>query len=280
MMLMAGFVFALMNVFVKLVPDIPPLEIAFFRSVISLTLILYNLRKHHIEPFGTNRKVLWLRGIFGSVGLIFFFYSLKMMPLATATVIHYSSPVFTSLIAVIVLKERLRFYQLLFFLISISGIFVIYGFDYRITTAGLIVGVMSAFGSGAAYNCIRWLEKSENPQVIMLYFPLVVLPVSIFMLSITSSWVMPTGWDWLFLLCIGLLTQLAQYGITVAYQHEAATRIAPISYAGVLYALFFGYMIFDESHSLKVYLGMALVLGGVLLSVFVKFPKKEEVQPD
>lgn len=274
MMLLAGFAFAVMNVFVKLIPSIPAFEIAFFRAAISLIIIAYAIKRKQISFFGSNKTVLWLRGIFGSIGLIFFFLTIKRMPLASATVIHYSSPVFTSMLAMIFLGERLKWFQVLFFGVSIVGIFIIYGLDHRVNTTGLVYGLLAAAGSGGAYICIRKLQLSENPHVIMLYFPMVVLPVCGIALTLTQSWVWPTPMQWFYLLMIGLLTQVAQFGVTVAYQHEKATRISPISYAGLLYALIFGFIFFGEIFNIKILLGMLLVVAGVILGIIIQPGKK------
>lgn len=268
MMLLAGFAFAAMNVLIKLIPAIPALEIVLFRSFISFVISFWAIKRAKINLFGNNKPILVLRGVFGSIGLIAFFYTLQNMPLAAASVIHYTSPVFTGIIAMVLLKEKMNTRQYVFFFISIIGVFTVYGFDLRVDFAGLSIGLLAALSSAAAYNCIRKLQLTENPNVIILYFPLVALPVSVCLILWMDSWVWPTGWDWFYLLLIGLLTQLAQYGMTVAYQNEKATKIAPISYVGIVYALVFGYFLFDETFDWKVLLGMFLVLLGVLLNIF------------
>jgi drug/metabolite transporter (DMT)-like permease len=267
-MLLAGFAFAAMNVLIKLIPTIPALEIVLFRSAISFVISFWAIKRARISTLGNNKSILLLRGIFGSIGLIAFFYTLQNMPLAAASVIHYTSPIFTGIIAMVLLKERMNTRQYVFFFISIIGVFTVYGFDLRVDLAGLSIGLLAALSSAAAYNCIRKLQLTENPNVIILYFPLVAVPVSTVLLLVLNNWVWPTGLDWLYLLLIGLLTQLAQYGMTVAYQNEKATKIAPISYVGIVYALTFGYFLFDETFDWEVLLGMFLVLIGVILNIF------------
>ncbi len=268
MMLLAGLAFAAMNVLIKLIPNIPALEIVVFRSLISFIISYWAIRKAKIPVLGNNKPILILRGVFGSIGLISFFYTLQNMPLAAASVIHYTSPIFTGIFAMVLLKEKMNLRQYLFFIISIIGVLIVYGFDLRVNFFGLSIGLLAAMSSAAAYNCIRKLQLTENPNVIILYFPIVAFPVSTLLLLIFDSWVWPSGWDWLFLLLIGLLTQMAQYGLTIAYQNEKATKIAPISYVGIVYALLFGYFLFDESFNWKVLLGMLLVLFGVILNIF------------
>ena len=268
MMLLAGFAFAAMNVLIKLIPAIPALEIVVFRSVISFVISFWAIKRAKISLFGNNKPILVLRGVFGSIGLIAFFYTLQHMPLAAASVIHYTSPIFTGIIAMVLLKEKMNTQQYVFFFISIIGVFTVYGFDLRVDFAGMSIGLLAALASAAAYNCIRKLQLTENPNVIILYFPMVALPVSACLILWMDSWVWPQGWDWFYLLLIGLLTQLAQYGLTIAYQNEKATKIAPISYVGIVYALVFGYFLFDETFDWKVLLGMFLVLLGVILNIF------------
>ncbi|MDH5604752.1 MAG: EamA family transporter, partial [Cyclobacteriaceae bacterium] len=84
LMLAATFFFALMNVMVKLVPDIPSVEVVFVRSVVSLVISYFFLKLKKIPIWGNNKKLLLLRGLSGAMALILYFYTLQEMPLATA----------------------------------------------------------------------------------------------------------------------------------------------------------------------------------------------------
>jgi len=124
MMIWAGLTFAAMNIAVKLLPGIPSSEIVFFRAAVSLILSAYFVKRKGISFWGTNHKVLLLRGLFGTTALMLLFYTLHVLPLASAMIIHYLSPIFTALIAHFFLKERLRFPQRIFFAISFAGIVI------------------------------------------------------------------------------------------------------------------------------------------------------------
>ncbi|MCB0733418.1 MAG: DMT family transporter [Bacteroidetes bacterium] len=266
-MILAGITFAGMNVCIKAVPNIPSVEIVFFRAVISFVLSLFFVLRKRISPWGTNKKVLLLRGLFGTVALICFFYTLHVMPLASAMVIHYLSPLFTALIAHFALKERLKFATLIFFLISLVGVFIMKGFDPRISWSDALIGLVAAVMSGAAYNSIRKLKFSEDSNVIILYFPMVAFPITGFILWVTHGFVMPTGRELGLLILVGLLTQIAQYFLTRAYQSERADKVASVSNLGVIYALILGYFMFGEVFNLTSLLGMFLVVSGVVLNV-------------
>jgi drug/metabolite transporter (DMT)-like permease len=105
-MLFAGFLFSLMNVSVKLIPHIPAIEIIFFRSVFSLIITYLLIKKAGVPLFGTNRKLLVLRGIVGSIGLIAFFYNLQTIPLASAVTINYLAPIFTTILGIFIVKGK------------------------------------------------------------------------------------------------------------------------------------------------------------------------------
>ncbi|TRX52682.1 DMT family transporter [Fulvivirga sp. M361] len=269
-MMISTFLFAIMNVFIKLVPNIPAVEIVFFRSLISLVISAGWLRASKIDLFGKreNRPLLILRGCSGAIALVSFFYLLQVIPLATATVLRFLAPVFTAILGIMIVKEKVKPVQWLFFAIAFSGIILVQGFDYRITPLYVLLGLGASFFSGLAYNFIRKIKTNEDPLVIILYFPLITGPLT----GIYSAfhWVQPKGIEWLYLLCIGLLTQFAQYFMTKSYQMEELSKVSSITYTGILYALCFGWIFFDEQFNFMTYLGMGLVMMGVAFNVWYK----------
>ncbi len=148
------------------------------------------------------------------------------------------------------------------------GAVVIQGLDARVDSFSVVLGLISAVASGVAYIMIRKLKNSEHPLVIIFYFPLVTLPVALIITYF--DWITPVGWDWLILLWIGICTQFAQYFMTIAYQTGNVSKVSSLSYMGVLYALIFGFFLFGETFDLMSYLGMGLVVIGILLNLRVK----------
>lgn len=278
-MLFAVFCFALMNLIVKLLNDIPAMEIILFRSAVSFVICVVGLQMQKVKGLGTNKKVLFLRGLFGGTALFLFFTTIQNMPLASAITLHYLAPIFTVIIAWLVLGERLVLLQWLFFLISFVGVTMVKGFDERVDTLYFIMGIVAAFLSGCAYNCIRKLKTSEHPLMVILYFPLVTLPIAI-LYCIFYEWKTPVGWEWLYLLLIGILTQIAQLYMTKAYQIEEAARVASVSYTGIIYALGFGFLFFQETFNIYVSIGIGLMLLGVILNVTFKNKQENTVEID
>ncbi len=267
-MLIATFTFALMNVLVKLLPHIPAVEIILFRSIVSFVVSFVILRSQKVSIWGNNKITLILRGASGAVALILYFKLLQSVPLATASTLAYMAPIFTTLIGIFLVKEKVRPIQWLFFAISFSGILVIQGFDTRISIGHLFLGISATFGMGLAYNFIRKMKQTEHPLVIIFYFPLVTIPIVGVMSAFT--WVQPVGWDWLTLIGVGVLTQIAQFYMTKAFQSEELSKVSIINYTGIIYALLFGFVFFKETFNLMTYVGMGLALTGVILNVLLK----------
>ncbi len=270
-MLLATFVFAIMNVAVKYVARIPAVEVIFFRSIISLIMSGVALKAQKVPLFGNNKKVLIARGVAGSAGLILFFATLQAIPLASAVTLMFLSPVFTTILGIWIVKESVRWVQWIFFAMCFGGILVIQGFDERVSVWWALTGIGAAFFSGIAYNMIRKLKETEHPLVIVFYFPLVTLPVTIIYLFFDA--VMPQGEEWLILILVGVLTQIAQYFMTKAYQSEELSKVSSVQYSGILYALGFGWILFDETFNFMTYLGMSLVLVGIILNIAFKHQK-------
>lgn len=267
-MLLATILFTTMNVFVKLLPDIPAVEIVFFRSLVSLVISFIILRTQRVSVWGRDRKWLLLRGTFGAIALVLYFFTIQLMPLATAVTIQFLTPIFTAILGIFMNRERIAPVQWLFFLIAFGGVVLVQGFDARVTPMLLLAGLVAAVFAALAYNVIRRLNTTEHPLVIIFYFPLVTLPVT----GAWSAfeWIMPIGWQWALLLMVGLLTQFAQYFMTRSYQEEELSRVASLNYLGIIYALGYGWIIFDEHFNTMTYLGMTAVLIGVVLNIWFK----------
>jgi drug/metabolite transporter (DMT)-like permease len=274
-MLLATLAFATMNVFVKQLDRIPAMEIVFFRCLISGLICGVEVARRRLDWKGNNHTLLIARGTFGTLALFAFFVTLQHMHLATAVTIQYLSPIFTALIGVFVLRETVPARQWLFYGIAFAGVFVIKGFDARVSMFYLLVGIVSAICSGMAYNLVRRLRECEDPIVVVLHFQLVGVAAGF--IFILFSWRTPWPWEWICLLMCGALTQIGQICLTKALQSERIAKVAVLNYIGLVYALIFGITIFGEHYSTQTVFGISLVVAGVLLAVLYGKPKPPEV---
>lgn len=264
-MVFSTLAFFLANVCVKQVAHIPAMETVFFRCVIASAICLYGLRGQQGGIIGENHLLLLLRGLFGTTALFCFFLTLQNMPLASAQTIQYLSPIFTATIAIFVLKERVVPAQWLFYAIAFGGVLLIERVDDRISPFYLGLGILSAFCSGMAYNLVRSLRGREHPLTVVLHFQIVGAVVG--SVSLFFDWKTPQGFDWLWLLFVGVFSQIGQVFLTRALQSERVASVAIINYTGLIYAISVGWIIFGEPQGGLAIAGMLLVVLGVLLSV-------------
>lgn len=265
-MFLSTLAFFLANSLVKQVSHIPAMEVVFFRCAIATLFCFAGLYRAKADWKGSNRKMLFLRGAFGTTALFLFFTTLQNMPLASAMTIQYLSPIFTSVIAIFVLSEKVRSMQWFFYAIAFGGVLLIEQFDPRISPFYLAIGIVSAFCAGVAYNLVRSLRGKEHPLTVVLHFQLTGAVAGF--ISLFFAWRTPVGWDWLYLILIAVFSQLGQIFLTSALQKEAVAGVAIVNYTGLVYALLIGSLWFGESQSTEAFSGMLLVVFGVLLSVF------------
>lgn len=275
-MAVASVFFFLMSMMVKLCQGLPISQIVFFRGVVAMVICLVQLKFAGVSPWGTHRKLLLMRGFFGTCALILFFTTLHKIPMATAVTIQYMSPIFTALLTTILIGETFFAGQSFFFLMAFAGVVTIKGLSGG-DLAPILIGLAAAFLAACAYTTIRKIQKvgGEHPLVIIFYFPLVTIPlITPVMLK---EWVAPTSLEWFYLLGVGVFVQVAQYFMTRAYQLGEGSVVSIAGYLGVIWAALGGFVFFDELVSSQTMLGILLVLGGVVGNTFYRLKREKEV---
>ena len=266
-MFFATIFFMVVKIFVKMLPHIPPMEIVFFRCLISFLITYYLLKRKGNNILGTNRSLLMMRGIFGTIGLYCYFVILQEIPLATASTLIYFTPLFTSLVGVFLLREKMSIIQWILLLIAFFGIILIQGFDSRVNIFYLLIGLGGSICAAFAYSIIRYLRDKEHSLVLMIYFPMIAFPIG-GLISI-FNWVQPNLIDLSLLILIGVFTQFAQYFMTKAFQSEKVSKVSIVSYSELVFVLLIGNIFFDEKFEFLVYLGMILVTFGVVFNILL-----------
>lgn len=275
-MLVAGIFFSLMNIGVKYLDNIPAIEIVFFRSLVTLVISAVMIKQLGISFLGNNKPILFLRGLFGVIALSLYFLCLQKMPFASAVTIMQLSPIFTIILAIFILKERVALPQWIFFAISFAGVAIIKGFNPDMPILYFLLAILAAFISALAYNMIRKLKDTDHPLVVVFYFPVVALPIA--GLLTYFKWVQPTWVELIILIGIGISTQIAQVNMTKALQMEEVGKVSIVRYLTIVYAIIIGYVFFKEDYGWTTILGIALVVLGVLLNLwFTKVKKVEAV---
>jgi drug/metabolite transporter (DMT)-like permease len=261
--LLAGFLFSLINAAVKYYAHIPAIEIVFFRSIITFIISFVMIRRLKIKIFGEHTKLLLLRGLCGAIALSLYFYTIQVIPLATAVTILYLAPIFTILLAIPMVKEYPSKKQIPFLILCFVGAVLLKGDDIRVSFSHFFMGLTAAVFAGLAYNFIRMLKGKAHHHLIIFFFPMVTLPFCIPLMI--PVWVTPNLPDFFGLITLGILTQFAQIHMTKAYLLEKASKISHFNYLTSAYAFITGLVFFNESLNLLSLIG----LGVIILSIFM-----------
>lgn len=259
--LLSALAFTLMSTVVKLATSIPTYEKVFFRNLINLVVAIYIVKKSGISFWGEkkNRKVLFLRGILGFLGVVCNFYSVTQMNLADASMLFNMTPFFVTLFAVFILKEKLlkvEYYSL--FSAFIAVMFVIKP-EFNMSILGGIIGVLGAAFAGGAYTLVSHINKRENPATIVFYFTFVSVVLTLpFMFY---EFVVPSSKDMIYLLLTGIFATIGQFMVTLAYKYGKPSEVAIYNYTSIVFALVLGYMIWGEIPDLLSIFGSLILIG-------------------
>ena len=283
---LSAFAFSVMTLLVKLAGErIPSQEIVLARSLVSLAISYALIRRAKISPWGNDRRGLWLRGLTGFAALSCVYAAVTHLPLADATVIHYLNPTFTALFAGIFLGETISRGIAIASGLCLVGV-VLVAQPEAIFGAGadsldpfwVGVAVVGAVASALAYVTVRRLGQTEHALVIVFYFPLVNIPASLPL--VVGNFVWPEGVDWLWLLGVGIATQIGQMSLTHGLIALPASQATSLSYLQVVFAALFGVLVFGEWPDATSLAGGVLVIAGSLWAARESRPARSSARPD
>ena len=279
-MFFAGLLSAVNGALAKMLgTDMSALEIVFFRNIFGVTFIMIAL--YHTRPTlaGGNIKLLIWRGLFGFSAMLFFFYTITKIPLGEAITLNKTSPLFVSILAFILLKEKLTPIGIFSLLIGFTGVVLItkpFGMDVGLPhLLGLLGGLLAA----AAYTTIRKIKHIYDSRVIVLSFmgTGVIIPFFLFLISeyyappqldfLLSKFILPTDPKiWLLLFFMGITATISQWLLTKAYSATAAGIIGIVSYIIIPFSILFGTVLGDSVPDIYTMIGIGLiVLAGLLV---------------
>lgn len=281
-MALSAFWFSVMALCVKLGGRrLPSHELVLVRAVLTLGMSWAALRRAGLavrSPDPARQRALLRRGALGCLGLTCFYASLVRLPLAEATLLQYTNPIWAAGLAAVLLHERVGRRELLCLAASVAGVVLVVrpatllglgGASIPLDAVG--VALLGSVGSAAAYVTIRGLGTAEPAERVTLYLPLVTVPVTIPMA--VAGWVWPTPREWAVLVAMSVATQLAQVQLTRGLQRERAARATAVGYLQLVFAAGWGWLVFAERPSAWTVAGAATIVGSTLLLALRRSPR-------
>ncbi len=267
-MLLSALVFAVMNGIVKYLDGFSAYEKVFFRSLGTLVFTTPYLLLKKISLLGNKRTLLIGRGLAGAVSLTLFFLSLKYLPVGTAVTLRYLSPIFAAIFAVIWLKEKIKPWQWIFFLLALLGVFVLNSFDGGTSAVGLVLVLTSSLFMGLVFVLIAKIGKQDHPMVIINYF--MITGTVLGGLLMLSDWKTPVGNEWILLFGLGVVGFIGQLFMTRAFQIAATNQVAPLKYLEVIFTVLIGSIWFLEIYTIWSVIGILMIITGLVLNIVYK----------
>ena len=268
--IIAGFGFSLMALFIKLSGNLPAMQKGFFRNIIAVAISSIPLIKHWKAIKFPQSKISWgvliSRSVFGTIGLVFNFYAISHISLADSTIIQKLSPFVIIILSYIFFKEKMTRFQLTAIIIAFIGVgFIIKPTGNGLISLGAFAALLGAFCSGVAYTCVRYLgTHNVSGEFIIFFFSslstLLLLPYLIFDYREMSIYQLSM------LILAGASATIGQYGVTFAYRYAAAKNISVFDYSQVLFSGILGFIFFSELPDLQSLIGYIIVISiGIIL---------------
>ncbi len=264
-MAVAALVFAAMNALVKSVGrDLHGFEIAFFRAVFGfLALLPMIVSAGGFSAFRTdNLKMHGLRALFGGITMLCFFYAMTRLPLANATALSFSQPLFLLALAPFLLKERVGWHRCLAAAAGFAGVVIAARPGAAGFSAASFAAVGGALSMAFAMVCVKKLSAADRPLAILAFFSasaiLTTLPPAL------SVWKTPDGAQLAWLALIGGMGSLGQYLYIRAYRVGEASVVAPFNFLQLPFAAALGLAVFAEEPGIATLAGGGLIVASVV----------------
>ena len=259
-MLLSVCAFSIMDLIVKWSENYPIGEVIFFRGIFGLFPIFLLVPKERYKDFyKTKRSALhFLRCFSGLIALSAIFIALRNLPLATVVSISFAAPIFTTLMSIFFLAEKVGVYRWLAVIIGFIGIVVIAQPGVTELNIYYIYPIIFCLGLSYVAIAIRQLSTTEPIWLIGFYFSGSLTIIGL--LSSPFGWIMPTIGDFILLACIGILGGTANLLLSQSYKLSEVSLVTPLKYLSLIFAIVFGYLIWDEVPTFTTLLGSILVI--------------------
>ncbi len=252
--------FSIMDLIVKWSEDYPVGQVLFFRGFCGIIPILFLIpRERYFDFYKTDRAFLhFKRCASGLIAIVAIFIALRNLPLATVVSITFAAPIFTTVMSIFFLSEKVGLYGWLAVLVGFIGILIISEPGLNSFNFYYIYPIIFCLGLSYVAIAIRQLSSTEPVWLIGLYFSFSIMILSFF--TLYQGWIMPNLKDLFLLSMVGILGGLANLWLTQSYKFSEVSLVTPLKYLALIFAIFFGYIFWDEIPTTKTLVGAMLVI--------------------
>jgi drug/metabolite transporter (DMT)-like permease len=258
----------MMNVLIRIAAQaMHPFEVAFFRCLFGLVFILpWIVRSGPLLLRSRNRGFFLLRAGIGLVSMATWFYGITVVPLATATAVNFTAPLFATLAAALVLHEDVRLRRWSAVVIGFVGVLVIMRPGSARLDANLFLLLLSAATAAMNNITVKFLARTEPPSRIVAFFMIYLTPLSLIPALFVWQWPAPS--TFVALIGLGGVGTIAHLSFARALAAADASACAPFEFARLPFAALIGFLCFGEVTDVWTWVGAAII---AVSSIYVAY---------
>ena len=264
-MFMSICAFSLMDVIVKWSVDYPLGQVLFFRGFFGIIFYFFIIPRDRLHNFYITKRpgLHFLRCASGLIALVAIFVALRKLPLATVVSISFAAPIFTTIFSIFLLSEKVGVYRWLAVMVGFIGILIITEPGISELNIYYIFPIIFCLGLSYVAITLRQLSSTEPVWLISLFFSIAITLLSF--LTIPFGWVMPSFNHFVILSLIGIFGGVSNLWLSQSYKYSEVSLVTPLKYLALVFAIIFGYFIWNEIPTIKTLIGAFLVIISTLI---------------
>lgn len=259
-MLLAAVFFSGLNTFIRLAAtQVPVLEVVFFRNFFNLVFMLPWLLRIGLAALRTQRLGLHaLRSGFGLCSMLLQFWAIALMPLAEATALSFTVPLFATLAVAAVLHEKVGVRRALALVVGFAGTLIMLRPGFAEVSAPALAILAASVLIASGFTCVKVLTRTESPNAMVLFMGLFMAPVSLVPALFVWQW--PSAVGWLYLVGVGGSATFGHLCFNRAFAAADVSAVIPYDYTRLLIVAVIGYALFAEVPDLWTWLGAGVIV--------------------
>jgi drug/metabolite transporter (DMT)-like permease len=259
-----GFIFTTNGMMIRLLSaEIESVQTAFFRAFFSVLMLAPLILTGRVKPWHSTRITghFW-RTFMGTVSMVLGFYAVSMLPLADATALAFSQPLFSVVVAALIVGEKVRWRRWGATIVGFAGVLVMVRPGAGSLQPGAIVALTNAMTVAISILLVKRLSDSETPLMILTQFAI----FSTLLLAVPAIWVWrwPSAWGWALAVGVSASATVGQYFWVQAFKSGEMSAVAPFEYLRLPFAVFVGWLVWGETPVVWTYVGAAIVIASAL----------------
>ena len=251
--------FTSMSIFIRLsAQEIPVLQVVFFRNFLAFLLLLPWLMNHGFATLRTQRFGLLLtRSTINVIGMAAGFYALTLIPLAEATALGFTAPLWATIGAVVILGEVIRLRRMTALILGFVGVVIVLRPGVEAVSVGAMLALGHAFLIAITTLIVKRLTASESSTSIVIWMVLLQSPLSL--LPALYVWQWPSLMAWVWLWCLAGAGTLGHLCWTRAFTVAEVSQLQPFEFIKLPMIAIFAYLVFAEQPTLWTWLGGTVI---------------------